>query len=252
MNVIRIETFATIPPRSAGENIAIEVARELNSVKDTRCCERGNLMRILRTLLALLPLVALVPAVTEAGPIMAGDTVVLTDGPGNTGGGEFNMFVNGSATSFITFCLQRTQFISFNQPYTIGSVTNYADDPGTDPIESQTAWLYTQLRTNPSAIGYSSTQAMANLMQNAIWFFEGELSLTTSQQNANGFIVAARNAVTNGFSGIGNVRVVNLFDSRGNAAQDQLILQVPGPAALSLVVPGLVALVFFRRRQQIQ
>jgi hypothetical protein len=45
---------------------------------------------------------------------------------------------------------------------------------------------------------------------------------------------------------------VNLFTLNGQKAQDQLILQVPGPAALTLMLPGLAALVFMRRRRATQ
>lgn len=200
--------------------------------------------------LALLPLLFLAPVVAvEAAPIAAGDIVTLTDGPGTTGGGEFNMFVNGSAQSFITFCLQRTQYIGFNQPFRVGSVTNYADDAGgNDPISLQTQWLYSNARAG-TLTGYAHNNAMADLLQNAIWYFENEITLSTSAQNANTFITMANTAVTNGFTGASNVRVLNLFYMNGAKAQDQLALQVPGPAALTLVAPGLAALAFMRRRR---
>jgi hypothetical protein len=207
-------------------------------------------MRICRALV-LLPLLLVAPATTYAGPISvaAGDIVVLTDGPGNTGGGEFNMFVNGSTQSFVTFCLQRTEYIAFNTPFRVGSVTNYADDAaGNDPIESQTAWLYTQARLNPNSIGYQHNQAEANALQTAIWYFEKEITLTNAQKLANKYIGYANQAVANGYSGIGNVRVANLFYMNGRAAQDQLILQVPEPATLTMFVSGLVAFGAFRRR----
>lgn len=204
-------------------------------------------MRITR-LLVLLAALSIFPTLAQAGPIVAGDYVVLTDGPGNTGGGEFNMFVNGSATSFITFCLQRTEYISFGQKFIVGSVTNYADDAsGNDLISSQTAWLYTEVRSGTLS-GYSHTQSAANLLQNAIWYFENEITLQSPSSNI--FINAANQAVANGYSGIGNVRVANLFFTNGQKAQDQLILDVPGPAALTLVVPGLAALAFMRRRRE--
>jgi hypothetical protein len=175
--------------------------------------------------------------------------VTLTDGPGTTGGGEFNMFVNGSAQSFITFCLQRTQYIGFNQPFRVGGVTNYADDAGgNDPISLQTQWLYSNVRAG-TLTGYAHTNAMADLLQTAIWYFENEITLSNSQINANGFINAANTAVGAGFRGASNVKVLNLFYMNGARAQDQLALQVPGPAAITLVVPGLAALVFMRRRR---
>jgi len=205
---------------------------------------RMTLIRIVR-LLTLLAALTIFPTLAQAGPIVAGDYVVLTDGPGNTGGGEFNMFVNGSATSFITFCLQRTEYIAFGQKFLVGSVTDYADDVGgNDQISSQTAWLYTQMR-NGTLSGYSHTQSAANLLQHAIWHFENEITL--SSPSSNMFINLANQAVANGFTGIGNVRVVNLFYTTGQKAQDQLILQVPGPAALTLIVPALAALAWMRR-----
>ena len=199
-------------------------------------------------LLALLPLLFLAPVVTaEAAPIAVGDIVTLTDGPGTTGGGEFNMFVNGSTQSFITFCLQRTQYIGFNQPFRVGGVTNYADDVGgNDPISLQTQWLYRKARAG-TLTGYAHTNAMADLLQTAIWYFENEINL--SNPTANNFVNMANAAVQNGFKGAPDVKVLNLFYMNGAKAQDQLVLQVPGPAAFTLVVPGLAALVFMRRRK---
>ena len=127
-------------------------------------------------------------------------------------------------------------------------MTNYADDAsGNDLISSQTAWLYTEVRSGTLS-GYSHTQSAANLLQNAIWYFENEITLQSPSSNI--FINAANQAVANGYSGIGNVRVANLFFTNGQKAQDQLILDVPGPAALTLVVPGLAALAFMRRRRE--
>lgn len=204
-------------------------------------------MRIARYLFLGAALLA-VPTFAHAAPIAVGDVVTLTDGPGTTGGGEFNMFVNGSAQSFITFCLQRTQYIGFNQPFRVGGVTNYADDAGgNDPISLQTQWLYSNARAG-TLTGYAHTNAMADLLQTAIWYFENEITLSNSQINANGFINAANTAVGAGFKGASNVIVLNLFYMTGAPAQDQLALQVPGPAAITLVVPGLAALVFMRRR----
>jgi hypothetical protein len=225
-------------PRYGAGVVSVEGAR-LNA-------NEVQLMRI--RLLVLLPLLFLAPVVTaEAAPLAVGDIVTITDGPGTTGGGEFNMFVNGSAQSFITFCLQRTQYIGFNQQFKVGGVTTYADDAaGNDYISLQTQWLYSNMRAGTLS-GYAHTNAMADLLQTAIWYFENEITL--SNPNSNNFIKMANMAVTNGFKGASNVKVLNLFYMNGAKAQDQLALQVPGPAALTLVVPGLAALAFMRRRR---
>lgn len=211
---------------------------------------RGHLIQF-RRLLVLLPLLVVVPGTTHAGPIVAGDIIVLTNGLGLAVGGGFNMTKVGSAESFITFSLQRTELISFYTPYEVSSVTDYADDAGgNDQISMKTAWLYTQARLNPSAIGYDGTRREAKALQRAIWLLEKEITLndlTIAQQNAaNRYIDLAKEAKAGGYSGIGNVRVANLEN-----AQDQLIL-VPEPSTLALLVPGLLALGAFRRPRTVR
>jgi hypothetical protein len=240
----------------------LELAHLLN-------CDQGNRlhpsevarMRKIRLLVLLLTL-GLIPATAaNAAPIVAGDIVRLTDGIGTTNGGEFNMFVNGSATSFITFCLQQSETILFNTDLRVGSVSTYADDAGgNDTLSYQTAWLYENFR-NGTLAGYTQTNKNANLLQTAIWYFEGEGFY--SDPNGNKFILAANQAVANGYNTLGNVQVVNLFYANGQKAQDQLILQapappppppptqqVPGPAALTLMAPAALGLAFMRRRRQ--
>jgi hypothetical protein len=201
-------------------------------------------------------LLIVAPGTAHAGPIVAGDVIVLTNGLGLTVGGGFNMTKVGSAESFITFSLQRSEFISFNTPYLVNTVTNYADDAGgNDPISAKTAWLYTQVRLDPSAIGYDGTRREAKALQRAIWLLEKEITLndlTIAQQNgALRYIDLAKEAKAGGYSGIGNVRVANLNTLNGEAAQDQLVL-VPEPSTLALLVPGLLALGAFRPRRTVR
>src|SRR5262245_19807574 len=143
---------------------------------------------IRRCVLVLFAGFALLGAQTsEAGPIAADDKVVLADSYGTTGGGEFLMTVNGDPlSSFVTFCLQRTEFISLGPQYVVNAVSTFADDlPTPDPLDSRTAWLYTQLRAGTLA-GYvystaaadaAAHTASANLLQLAFWGLEGELAL---------------------------------------------------------------------------
>ncbi len=191
--------------------------------------------------------------------VVAGDTVKFADGPGTTGGGEFVVTIN-NVWSYITFCLQRTEYIDYSNTFTVDSVNPYTvtdpavnggDGSGRDYISEQTAFLYTQFRTGTLA-GYDYTAgagrvASANALQNALWSFEQELPMDVN----NPFVILANNAVNSGaWSGIGKVRVLNLSRGVGNnytEAQDQLTL-VPEPVTMALLGLGLGAVAVRRRR----
>jgi hypothetical protein len=181
----------------------------------------------------------------NADSVAVNDLVRFADGAGTTGGGEFLVTIN-DIEQFITFCLQRTEYIDFTTTFVVGGVSTSAMTDaianggdavtGHDPLSPQTAWLYTQFRANTLA-GYDYAGAgrwqSANALQNAIWWFEGELA---SNPN-NLFVMAANAAVAGGWTGLGQVRVMNLYFPDGREAQDQLAL-VPEPATLSLVGVG--------------
>jgi hypothetical protein len=173
----------------------------------------------------------------QATPIAAGDYVTMSDLAGNTGGGEFLMTSASNAwQAFITFCIQRTQYIDFSNTFRIDAVTTAAatelpatggDGTGRDPLSSQTAFLYTNFR-NGTLTGYNygaGRGASADLLQNAIWMFEGELPMDVT----NSFVVLANTAVNTGtWSGLGTVRALNMSYLGGREAQDQLAM-IPTP-----------------------
>jgi hypothetical protein len=200
-------------------------------------------MRVVRILVLSL----LVASVAEATPL----TARLADGPGNTGGGEFYMtlYDNGNPVdTFITFCLQKTQYIDFTTTFTVQVSTATDDTPAPDPLESQTAWLYSMARAGTLA-GYDHSQAAAHALQKSIWYFEGEVSANPDLEVGNNydFVALANAAVANGYSGIGNVRVANMFFPDGTKAQDQLML-VPEPSTIALFGLGAVFTGLRRKR----
>lgn len=201
-------------------------------------------MRVVR----ILALSLLLASAAEATPL----TARLADGPGNTGGGEFYMtlYDNGNPVdTFITFCLQKTQYIDFSTTFTV-QVSTAADDSPADPIDAQTAWLYSMARAGTLA-GYDHSQAAANALQKSIWYFEGEVSANPDLEAGNNydFVALANTAVANGYSGIGNVRVANMFFPDGRKAQDQLMLvRTPEPSTMALFGLGAVFTGLRRRR----
>lgn len=206
-------------------------------------------MRNVRALAALLLLI-LVPAAAQADSVAVGDYVKFGDRPGSPGG-EFQLTVydtpGGPAIdSFITFCLQMTEYMNYTDTFRVGGVSTATDDqPAGDPLDPRTAYLYTQFRNGSLAEYTVGDATSANLLQNAIWYFEGE---NVGNQSGNIFVQAANTAVNNGtWSGLGNVKVLNLFFQDGRRAQDQLTM-VPEPSTMVLLGSGVVALCLRRRR----
>jgi hypothetical protein len=206
-------------------------------------------------------------AIADAAPLTVGDDIKVLDGPGTTGGGEFTIVVDATE-SFISFCLQRTEYINFTNSFNVDAISTFAvSDPVAnggnaldsyrDYLSAQTAYLYTEFRQGTLS-GYfygtgANRVASANSLQNAIWMFEQELPTVAS----NPFVMLANNAITSGaWSGLGNVRVMNL-SLNGVEAQDQLMLvpgrditEVPEPASLILFGSGASLAAMARRRRQ--
>ena len=199
----------------------------------------------------------------------------------NGNGGEFNAITTplvGSPNlgSFPTFCLEYVEHI--DQPpsgpytYTIntgavegGGFANgaYATDPNTglpmDNISIGTAWLFSQFAAGTLTLdngtgSYFDANRYNNAgeLQQAIWYLEAE-----PNGSDNGYVVLAQSALGNltlaqveaDSGGAYGVVALNLFDSNGQLAQDQLAV-VPEPTTAGCFLLGLGALICVQRFTQ--
>lgn len=179
---------------------------------------------------------------------------------------------NINGTSFETFCIQYGEHISLGATYFTG-ISDAAKGPtGTDYISVGTAWLYGQFAQGILG-GYTYTPGAgratsAGILQQAIWYLEDEITLTSTQVTNNIFLTGLHGALTHygskalaqvNSNGSQGVKVLNLATSSYNAshgiwdAQDQLIWprvpHVPDQATtIALLGLGLLGLVSFRRK----
>lgn len=165
----------------------------------------------------------------------------------------------GTANSFLTFCLEETEFVHLGGTYytTIGTaaVNGGAGGPSPDPISAVTAAMYREFRNggNFGGLGQVDTAAETRSLQNAIWFEEQEISFATYSGDA--LAVSLRNwAIANNDGGLHGVRVLNLWTNSNNTgnAQDMLtIIPLPQAAWAGISsLAGLAGLGYIRRRSQ--
>jgi hypothetical protein len=201
----------------------------------------------------------------------------------NGDGGEFNAVTTpfGSSPnlgSFATFCIESSEFIEQppSGPYTYtintGAVPGDAGADATDPntglpmdnISIGTAWLYSQFSAGTLTLdngtgSYFDADQLANAgeLQQAIWYLEDEAPgvdngyVSLAQTTLGNLTLAQVEADSNGAY---DVVALNLFDSSGNLAQDQLAVvpglnPVPEPATLALASLGGLGVLLLRRKK---
>lgn len=225
--------------------------------------------------LLLIPILALVLTGFLVSNVSA-NTLILDLGPYHSGvGGEFNAYSTtlnpvsmgyspltmanvGHGVGFETFCLE------YNEEFIPGGTYNYAISQaaihggvpgGSDPLSLGTAWLYLNFAEG-NLPGYDFTNASnrtnaAGMLQNTIWWLEGERADPGNGNSFRNLVVAqfgsAANAMAdnNGFYG---VAVLNLYYLDGSDSQDQLVLVPDGGTTSVLLSLGLASLFLFNRK----
>lgn len=164
--------------------------------------------------------------------------------------GQTGLPADLTSSTFQTFCMETNEQFSPGGSYdmciNIAAIAGGSGGPSF-ALQPETAYLYYNFRMG-TLFGYDYTpagrQASAAALQQAIWFIQGNQPGGAN----NAFVAAAFGAtsVSGGWSGIGDVRVLNVYGSGGALGQDQLTI-IPTPGAAALV--GLGGLMAARRRR---
>jgi hypothetical protein len=209
-------------------------------------------------------------AILAAGLASADLTIRITatDGHG-VQGGEFVLTHSNlgftpvgltGSNPIESFCMEKNEGLAFNYEYyaclNTASVKGGVGGGDPDPLSPLTAYIYTQFVTG-QLVGYdydlsdggALRSAAADDLQSVIWFIEEEEPISWTPGDGSRRDAWYSLAIDNAGSGIGDVRVLNMFVDAGGSefAQDQIIL-LPEPASLGLMAMGIS---FVRRRRSL-
>ncbi len=155
-----------------------------------------------------------------------------------------------SPVTFQTFCVEAGENFAPGGIYECVINTDAVEGGmgvgGSDPLDARSAYLYTYFRMG-ALFGYdygAGRQASAGELQQAFWFIEGEAGGVNNAFVAQADAAVAVGGVWEGV-GLGNVRVLNLWNDQFPKAQDQLTM-IPAPATGLVLALGLGAM---RRRR---
>ena len=188
--------------------------------------------------------------------------IKFANGPGETTGGEFIVYpLNSTTELFRSFCLETDEYLNFSSTFIVKDISTEARDGGSggdspDPISAYTAYLYHNFYwetldqyayDNKATTEFANRDLSADALQKAIWHFEQE-----TRGETNFYTDLAIKAVDKdrSWSGLGDVRVINLVYADGTRAQDQLtVAPVPEPATMLLLGAGLIGLAGIGRKK---
>ncbi len=212
--------------------------------------------------MVLMGLILMVPG-AFAYSINVGDYVKFVDGPGASPGGSFGVKIKDGTTypttpDFYTFCLEGGEYIDFSSTFYVYDISGVAYNGSIgiagDPLNNETAYLYTQFALGSIA----NTITNSTALQIAIWAFENEkgYSINSNDIYSGGVAISntlaqtyADNAIGAGWRTTGNVKVMNIRynNANGALAQSQLVY-VPEPGILLLLGLGLIGVAGIRRK----